>query len=293
MNRFVRCSLSAVAGVALVTCAGAAARAQNPASSSQQTQQSPAAQNPSPTTQTTTPQTQTPATQSQAGASEAQPQQAQKKIEMVQAQAELNTTLDAKKAKQGEPVKARLSENVQIPDAQPLPKNTVLEGHVDQVTASAHKGDSTMVVTFDKAKLKDGQELPIKATVIAVSEPALAMQQGGGAPAGGAMPSASGGGMPSGGGTAPQSGGGSRGSGSSAGSSSGASSGGAQQPMMPDASGGSQQQGSGGVPDVKLTSDIHQQTSATFTSTGKNVHVPGGTQMQMEIAVIPAGVHIQ
>ena len=34
-----------------------------------------------------------------------------------------------------------------------------------------------MVVTFDKAKLKDGQELPIKATIIAVSEPALLAQQ--------------------------------------------------------------------------------------------------------------------
>ncbi|MGC2639939.1 MAG: hypothetical protein WA294_22355, partial [Acidobacteriaceae bacterium] len=166
MNRFVRCSLSAAAGVALATCAGAAARAQNPASSSQPAQQSPAAQNPSPTTQSPTPQTQTPATQSPtAGTSDAQPQQSQKKIEMVQAQAELNTTLDAKKAKQGEPVKAKLSENVQVPDGQPLPKNTVLEGHVDQVTASDHKSDSTMVVTFDKAKLKDGRELPIKATV--------------------------------------------------------------------------------------------------------------------------------
>ena len=56
---------------------------------------------------------------------------------------------------------------------QALPKNTVLEGHVDQVQASDHKSDSTMTVTFDKAKLKDGKELPIKATVIAVSEPVM------------------------------------------------------------------------------------------------------------------------
>ena len=41
---------------------------------------------------------------------------------------------------------------MQIPDAQALPKNTVLEGHVDQVQASDHKSDSMMVVTFDKAK---------------------------------------------------------------------------------------------------------------------------------------------
>ncbi|MGC2636742.1 MAG: hypothetical protein WA294_06165, partial [Acidobacteriaceae bacterium] len=99
---------------------------------------------------------------------------------------------------------------------------------------------------------------------------------------------------PSGGGAAPQSGGGSRGSESSAGSASAGGAAGPQQPTMPDAAAAtSQRQAGSGVPDVKLTSDIHQHTSATFTSTGKNVHVPGGTQMQMAIAVIPAGVRIQ
>jgi hypothetical protein len=153
--------------------------------------------------QTQPTQTQTPdTTQPQSAPAGAQPQQ-QKTIQMVQAQAQLDKTIDAKKAKQGDPVTAKLVADVQIPDGQPLPKNTVLEGHVDQVTASEHKSDSTVVVTFDKAKLKDGQEVPIKATILAMAAPALMTPEagGGGAPAGGGgMPSGGGGGMASGGG---------------------------------------------------------------------------------------------
>jgi hypothetical protein len=33
--------------------------------------------------------------------------------------------------------------------------------------------------------------------------------------------------------------------------------------------------------------------SATFTSNGKKVHLPDGTRMQVAIAVIPPGVHVQ
>lgn len=216
--------------------------------------------------------------------------QQQRTIQLVRAQASLDTTLDAKKAKQGEPVKAKLQENVQIPEAQALPKNTVLEGHVDQVQPSENKGDSTVVITFDKAKLKNGQEVPIKATVLQVSEPALAQQEAaGGAPggmAGGAgapapsAPQASGGGAPGGG--APGGGGAAPAAGPGA------------EPMdIPSPSTNQQQKQQGGVPGVMLTSDIHQQTSATFTSKGRNVHVPGGTEMQMAVAVIPAGVKVQ
>lgn len=212
--------------------------------------------------------------------------QQQRKIQMVQARAQLDKTLDTKKAKQGEPVTAKLVQNVQIPDAQALPKNTVLEGHVDQVQPSENKSDGMVVVTFDKAKLKDGQEVSIKATILAVAAPAMMQQQagGGGAPAAGQpMPSSA----PSGGGT-PSAGGSMAGGGS-------APSAPPPQPMnTPDAGSSSPQQAQqNGVPDVTLQSDIHQHTSATFTSKGKNVHVPDGTQMAVALAVIPAGVTLQ
>jgi len=67
------------------------------------------------------------------------------------------------------------------------------------------------------------------------------------------------------------------------------------EPSVPDASQGPSQptQAHGGVPDVMLKSDIHEHSSATFSSKGKNVHVPDGTQMQFALAVIPAGVTLQ
>lgn len=294
-NAIVRHGVAAGAGALLVLGLSAAAFAQStPAPNSPTPQSSPASTTPG-TPSSTTPASQNPQSAtspaatptSTPGATEQQPQ---KTLQMVPAQAELNKTIDAKKAKQGDPVTAKLEQDVTIPNSQALPKNTVLEGHVDQVTASDHKSDSTMVVTFDKAKLKDGQELPIKATVIAVSEPAMQQASAGGSmPSGGGAPS-SGGGMPSSGGS---SGGGMRGGGGSGG---GAEPSAPQQPASAPDAGGNQQQAQGnatnGVPDVTLTSNIREHSSATFTSKGRNVHVPGGTQMQVAVAIIPAGVRL-
>ena len=99
MNAWVRRATGAGAGIALGLLAGTAVLAQSQASSADNATQP------------------------------------RHQIQMVQARATLDSTLDAKKAKQGEPVSAKLEGNVQIPDAQALPKNTVLEGHVDQVQA--------------------------------------------------------------------------------------------------------------------------------------------------------------
>jgi hypothetical protein len=291
MNAWGRQGLAMGASAALALTCGAWSAAQTPQNTPQTTPAQTAPQStPSQTAPQSTPETTPQSTQS------AQP--AQRTLQMVKAQAELDKTIDAKKAKQGDPVTAKLVAEVNVPDAQPLPRNTVLEGHVDQVTASDHKSDSTMVVTFDKAKLKSGQEVPIKATILAMAEPALAAAADTGSGGGGGMPAAGGGGAPGGGG------GGSMGGGGGARGASGGSGGGGasapapQTPGMADAGGGSgsaqpQQAGNSNVPDVNLTSDIHQHNSATFTSKGKNVHVPDGTQMELAIGVIPPGVQVQ
>lgn len=280
MNLFVRRSLAAGTGLMFAMLAGGTmVWAQSPAPSSTP------AQTPAAARET--------ASAPSGSAADAGSTQSQKTIQLVPAQALLDHTIDAKKAQQGQPVTAKLAQDVQIPNQQALPKNTVLEGHVDQVQASEHKSDSLVTVTFDKAKLKDGQELAIKATVLAVAEPALMAQE---QAASGAAPSAGGAPM-AGGGSAPQSsggGGGSRGSGAT--TSSGPASGGPAGGSMdaPESSTNSQQQAQkNGVPDVTLKSDIHDHTSATFTSKGRNVHVPDGTQMAMAIAIIPPGVKIQ
>lgn len=244
MKFFVRQSLALGAGMVLAVFAGAGVQAQ---------------------------------TGSDAG-TDAQP----RTLQMVPAQAELGKTLDAKKAKQGDPVTAKLQQDVQMSDGKKLPKNTVLEGQVDSVQPSQNKGDSTLVITFDKAKTKDGQELPIKATIIRIYEPVLMQQQQAqsGPPAAGGPSGPVGGGSPSGGSAG---GGGQHGSIQP------------QQPSeLPEApQGQTQQSQSNGVPGVTLKSDVHDKSSGTFTSQGKNVRVPGGTEMEVALTVIPAGVKLQ
>lgn len=305
MDQWIRRSLASGASLALAVCGGAWAAAQTQ-SSATQNQATPAQSQQSPATQTNTPNTQAnpgAQTQQNPGMQNSHPDNTQttpnneatntgqtqqtRTLQMVQAKAELQKGLDAKKCKQGEPVNAKLSDDVQIPNAQTLPKNTVLEGHVDQTQVSQDKhGTSSVTVTFDKAKLKDGQEVPIKATVLAIAQPSYNTSQGG---APGAAPSMSGP-PPSAGGGAP-SGGGGMGSGAGAGA---APSSAPSQPMPtatePGASGG---QAGAQASGVQVKSDIHQPTSATFVQQGKDVHVSGGTQMEVALTIIPPGTHLQ
>ena len=203
-----------------------------------------------------------------------------KNIQLVGALASLNKSIDAKKMKQGDAVTAKLQSDVKIPDSMELPKNTVLLGHVDQVQPSENKSDSSIQVTFDKAQLKNGQQLAVKATIMQIAPPVNALtnnQQAGGGPS--AMPSSP---SPSPGGAGPGGGGG------------GVQSSPQPTPTMgasaPDAS---QAPPAQGVPGVQLQSDIHQSNSAVFTAKKKNVHLDDGTQLQIAIAVIPPNTQLK
>src|ERR1700730_18282253 len=95
--------------------------------------------------------------------------------------AELDTTIDAKKAKSGEAVLAHTTEPMKSTDNRAiLPKGTKLTGHVTQASSRASGGSETMVaIQFDKAVLKDGQEVPlanfaIQALAAPSSAPSLA-----------------------------------------------------------------------------------------------------------------------
>lgn len=201
-------------------------------------------------------------------------------IQMVGARASLNKGLDAKKIKQGDPVTAKLQDDVKSSDAAVLPKNTILLGHVDQVQPSENKSDSSIQVTFDKAQLKNGQQLPIKATIVQIAPPPNAMAMN--SSSGGASPAMASGPTPSSGGGNSPSGGGMQSAQPSPAPS--------MASNMPDSSQPSQQSG---VSDVTLQSDIHQQNSGTFTSKGKNVRLADGTQMQVAVAVIPPNTQIK
>jgi hypothetical protein len=87
---------------------------------------------------------------------------------LVAANAVLQTKIDAKTAKAGDAVTAKLTSSVRIPRGTELHRNTLLIGHIDQVQAGENNGVSTVVLTFDKAQPKGGQTIAIKSTIVGI-----------------------------------------------------------------------------------------------------------------------------
>jgi len=87
--------------------------------------------------------------------------------------AELDKSLDSKKAKVGDAVTARTTEAVKEEGKVVLPKGTKLMGHVTRASARG-KGDSdsTLGVQFDRAELKGGQEMAVQLALQALAAPA-------------------------------------------------------------------------------------------------------------------------
>ncbi len=84
--------------------------------------------------------------------------------QLAPATAELNRNLDAKSLKAGDQITAKLTRSVHLESGVQLQRNTLLLGHVDRVA-----GTSELVLTFDKAQLKDGKLIPVKATLVGFS----------------------------------------------------------------------------------------------------------------------------
>lgn len=89
--------------------------------------------------------------------------------QLVEGNAQLDSAVTTKSAKQGDVVTAKLTSTVKTSQGVELPHGTKLIGHVDQVVASDAKGPSKLVLTFDKAQLKNGKEIAIKATIAGVA----------------------------------------------------------------------------------------------------------------------------
>jgi hypothetical protein len=83
--------------------------------------------------------------------------------------ARLTLGLDTASAKQGQLVTARLTQTIETPEGLKLPNGTALLGHVALVQASHDKSAAKLALTFDKAQMKDGSEVAIKATLIEVA----------------------------------------------------------------------------------------------------------------------------
>src|SRR5882757_1317450 len=84
--------------------------------------------------------------------------------------AELTAPVDSKKARPGDPVTGRTTEQTKSNGKTVIPKGSKLVGHVTQASARA-KGDSesALGIVFDKAILKNGQEVPLNVAIQALA----------------------------------------------------------------------------------------------------------------------------
>jgi len=84
--------------------------------------------------------------------------------------AALNAPIDSKKAKPGDPVTAHTTEPAKSDGKTVMPRGTKLLGHVTQASARSNgESDSSLGVVFDKAILKNGQEIPLNAGIQALA----------------------------------------------------------------------------------------------------------------------------
>jgi hypothetical protein len=84
---------------------------------------------------------------------------------------ELDKTIDAKKAKPGDPLLAKTMDDLESGGRVVAPRGLKIVGHV--VAASPHEkgAPSRLEIAFDKLDLDHGAEVPMKATVQALAKP--------------------------------------------------------------------------------------------------------------------------
>lgn len=84
--------------------------------------------------------------------------------------ATLATSLDAKRSKPGDEVEARIAEDVKQDGKVVLKKGTHLVGHVALAQARTNgQAQSQLGIVFDRAVLKNGQEIPFTASIQALA----------------------------------------------------------------------------------------------------------------------------
>lgn len=81
---------------------------------------------------------------------------------------ELQTKLDSKKAKVGDKVQAKCSDNVKVHGANVLPKNSVLTGIVTQATPAEGSQPAQLGILFNTATPKGGAAIAFRAAIVKV-----------------------------------------------------------------------------------------------------------------------------
>src|SRR6267143_593604 len=219
--------------------------------------------------------------------------------------AALSSPIDSKKCKPGDPVNAHTTEAAKSEGKTVIPKGSKLVGHVTQASARGKgESESALGIAFDKAILKNGQEIPLNNVAIQAIASAQSSASAAGAgmdTMGGMGASAAGSGMASGRGalggatstaggavgavtnTAANAGGvagGTLNSATNAGGSIAGASKGAVGGLNAAGQLTSNSQGVFGLHGLSLNAAGSNATQGSvITSAGKNVHLNGGTRM--------------
>lgn len=86
--------------------------------------------------------------------------------------AELSRSVDAKKAKVGDRIEAKLPADVLLHGKVVIPRNTKMIGHITEVKAHSKESPDSMIgIAFDRVVMKDGRELTIQVAVQAIGRP--------------------------------------------------------------------------------------------------------------------------
>src|SRR6266480_3553843 len=84
--------------------------------------------------------------------------------------AALSSPVDSKKCKPGDPVNARTAEAVKSEGRTVIPKGAKVVGHVTEASARAKgESESALGIVFDKAILKNGEEIPLSVGIQAIA----------------------------------------------------------------------------------------------------------------------------
>jgi hypothetical protein len=106
---------------------------------------------------------------------------------MTAVKTQLTSKLDTKSAVVGQPLTLKTEAAVTLADGTVIPEGTTLVGRVLGVRAKTEEQAAMVVVTFDKAELKDGKTIAVRSMIRAVSGIKPAAPTSGGTMAGPAM----------------------------------------------------------------------------------------------------------
>jgi hypothetical protein len=201
---------------------------------------------------------------------------------------QLTKSVDAKKAKTGDTVEAKVTQDMKAQSGQVLmPKDTKIVGHVTEAQGrTKEQKESQLGITFDHAVLKEGGDVPLPASIQAVIAPPSQNPDNAGSGAGGGAPapSQSGGNSPSAAGSRP----GMSGGGSSPQAPSSYPTGGDQSSASAGNGAGTPQitakaEGVIGISNYKLSTPGDVTQGSVVSSEKSNVKLESGTLMLLRV----------